>query len=302
MGFIRRCQRLKLIDVAHTLFFIKGNMQHYASISRQIREIFARYTDIIEPLSLDEAYLDVTHNKFEMKSATLIAQKIQRQVLKEVGLTCSIGVSYNKFIAKVASDFKKPYGLTVITPQQAQDFLDKLPIEKFYGVGSKSVPIFHEMNIHTGADLRAMSLDDLMKYFGKMGYSLYLKVRGVHHAAVSPKRERKSLGREMTFTNFLQNEANIYEVIGTLGQKVSELMQQKHLKAQTLTLKIRYDNFETHTRQVTQEEYFDSKEECEALALQLWDTYGDTTRAIRLLGISVSKFENPYFTPIKLDI
>lgn len=282
--------------------FIQGNMQHYAQVSYQIQQIFQQYTDQIEPLSLDEAYLDVSHNKKGMPSATLLAQAIQQQILQEVGLTCSIGISYNKFIAKIASDFNKPFGLTVVTPEQAPLFLQQLPIEKFYGVGKKSVPHFHELGIYTGADLLAMSLDTLIQHFGKMGYSLYHKVRGVHNSPVEARSKRKSIGREMTFTRFLEYEEDVERVLTQLCEKVMRKLQEKQLKAQTVTIKVRYEDFSTFTRQVTCPHYFNDERTCIRLAQELWEQHGDLSQSIRLLGVSASNFEDNLFTPVCLEL
>ncbi|MDO4432249.1 MAG: DNA polymerase IV [Aerococcaceae bacterium] len=282
--------------------FIQGNMQHYAQVSQQIHRIFRRYTDKIEPLSLDEAYLDVTANKLGIKSATYLAKMIQTDIQRELQLTCSVGVSYNKFIAKIASDYKKPSGITVVTPQQAPLFLKELPIEKFYGVGKKSVPHFHEKGIYTGADLIQWEFDDLMQTFGKMGQSLYFKVRGIHHSPVESRRERKSLGRETTFSRFLEAEEAVLQHIALLSAKVMKKVREKQLKAQTVTLKIRYENFETITRQITVADYFDDEARCVELATQLWEQHGDLTHSVRLLGVSVSQFEDKIFSPIALEL
>ena len=282
--------------------FISGRMRHYAVISRQIHQIFHQYTDIVEPLSLDEAYLDVTDNKKGIRSATIIAQMIQQQILQELGLTCSVGVSYNKFIAKIASDFNKPYGMTVVEPEQALAFLEALPIEKFYGVGKKSIPTFHAKGIYTGKDLLQFQLDELMSLFGKMGYSLFYKVRGIHHSPVQARRTRKSIGRETTFSQFLEYEEDILRVLQQLSESVILKLREKSLKAQTVTIKIRYNNFDTLTRQVTYKEYFDDVERCAELAKELWSHHGSLEKSIRLLGVSVSNFEEKFFSPLQLDL
>ena len=155
----------------------------------------------------------MTHNKLGIQSATYLAQRIQAQIKAELNLTCSIGVSYNKFLAKIASDYHKPFGITVVRPDQALKFLDDLPIDKFYGVGRQSVPYFHQRGIMTGADLRAIELEDLIEHFGKMGKSLYYKVRGVHDAPVQPHRERKSIGKETTFIQFLAEEEGVLDAL-----------------------------------------------------------------------------------------
>lgn len=282
--------------------FIQGDLNYYRSVSMQIREIFYEYTDLIEPLSLDEAYLDVTVNKKNMKSATLMALEIQKEIFNRTQLTCSVGISYNKFIAKIASDYHKPNGLTLVEPKDAQDFLLKLPIEKFYGVGKKSVEHFHELEIFNGEDLYNTSLDDLIKHFGKMGYSLYNKVRGVHNAAVNNQRERKSIGRERTFSVFLELESEVVDNINRLIDKIDEKHRISELKAHTITLKIRYDNFETITRQIQQVQAIQSVEESRELAEQIWEMHGDLEHSIRLLGVTFSNFDHPLYSSIKLDL
>lgn len=282
--------------------FIHGNMQHYKEISAQIREIFYQYTDEVEPLSLDEAYLDVTENKKGIKSAITLARMIQQQILKEIGLTCSIGVSYNKFIAKVASDFHKPFGVTLVKPDEAVEFLKQLPIEDFYGVGRKSVPTFHELGIFNGKDLYTWQLDSLIKRFGKMGYSLYFKVRGIHNAPVKNQRERKSIGKETTFSTFLETEADVLIIFERLTEKVVTILKEKGLKAQTITIKIRYDDFETITRQMQLPDPSDQLDECLRVVRKLWHDHGNLDRTVRLLGVSVSKFENLEFSSIQLEL
>lgn len=282
--------------------FIQGNLQYYKEISMQIREVFHEYTDIIEPVSLDEAYLDVTVNKKNMKSATFIAKEIQQEVYRRTGLTCSIGISYNKFIAKIASDYHKPHGMTLVEPKDAVPFLQELTIDKFHGVGRKSVPLFHEMSIFTGEDLYNTSLDELIKHFGKMGYSLYFKVRGIHNSPVNNKRERKSIGREKTFSVFLEFESEIIDNIIKLIHKVDERHQIEKLRAHTLTLKIRYDNFETITRQIQSSDPIDSVEKSVELAEQIWEEHGHLDQPIRLLGVTFSNFDHPLYSSIRLDL
>lgn len=281
--------------------FIQGNMQHYSEVSAQIRQIFHQYTDLVEPLSLDEAYLDVTRNKFNHGSALQLAQRIQQQILDETKLTCSIGISYNKFIAKIASDFHKPFGITLVQPEEALEFLKQLPIDKFYGVGRKSLPIYHELGIKTGEDLLEWELDELIKHFGKMGYSLYFKVRGVHNTPVSSFRERKSIGAERTFSQFLETEGEVAVVFEQLTTKVVKKLQKKQLKASTVTIKVRYDNFETMTRQSQLEFPADQFEDFVHVVQKLWEDHGQLDHTVRLLGVSVSKFENPEFSAIQLD-
>ena len=268
--------------------FIAGDWSHYQEVSQQIRTIFAQYTDLIEPMSLDEAYLDVTHNKLGIQSATHLAQRIQAQIKAELNLTCSIGVSYNKFLAKIASDYRKPFGITVVTPDQALEFLDDLPIDKFYGVGRQSVPYFHQRGIMTGADLRAIELEDLIEHFGKMGKSLYYKVRGVHDAPVQPHRERKSIGKETTFIQFLAEEEGVLDALTQLTKRVVAILKAKNFHAQTVTLKIRYDDFETLTRQLSLGSPSQDVEVISQAVQELWELHGHLHKSVRLLGVSTA--------------
>lgn len=282
--------------------FIAGDMNYYMKVSSEIRQIFLKYTDKIEPLSLDEAYLDVTENHLNEKSALKLAHMIQKEIFETLDLTCSIGVSYNKFIAKIASDYHKPNGITLVMPEDAEHFLKQLPIEKFYGVGIKSVPHFHKIGIYKGEDLLRYELDELIEQFGKMGYSLYFKVRGIHDAEVNQQRDRKSIGRERTFSQFLSDEASVIDNINKLSERVMQKVQTKGLKANLVTIKIRYNDFETITRQTQVEDYFDDAQSCSQIAKRLWHTHGNLDKSIRLLGVSVSNLLDPETSAIQLTI
>lgn len=282
--------------------FIPGRHDHYRAVSQEIRQIFHQYTDLVEPLSLDEAYLDVTQNRLNLPSGTIIGQMIQRDIYQKTHLTSSVGVSYNKFIAKLASDYQKPHGLTVVEPKDAQAFLWAMDIKDFYGVGKKSLPHFHALGIYTGEDLYHTSLDTLMKYFGKMGYSLYFKVRGIHNQPVQVDRERKSVGAENTFSHFLNQEADVLEQLRKLTEKVVRRLGQLELQAHTVTLKIRYESFETYTRQVQSSQPLTQFEQCYALVEGLWHEHGSLEQSVRLLGVSLSNFDDPEFLPIQLDL
>ncbi|MCR8968723.1 DNA polymerase IV [Facklamia sp. 7083-14-GEN3] len=284
--------------------FIKGNMAYYRSVSQEIRKIFYQYTSRVEPLSLDEAYLDVTENHLEEESALKIARLIQAQIYQEIHLSCSVGVSYNKFIAKLASDFHKPNGITLVSPDEAIPFLHALPIKDFYGVGAKSLSTFESHGIKTGSDLAKFSLEELISKYGKMGHSLYFKVRGIHNVPVSQNRQRKSMGTEQTFQNFLIEEEVIKEKVRQLVVRISQDLNAKDLYCQTLTLKIRYDNFETVTRQESFAYPTNDRYQLMNKALELWEDHGEVNREIRLLGISVSKLLDPQNEPlpIQLDI
>ncbi|MBG9980079.1 DNA polymerase IV [Facklamia sp. DSM 111018] len=277
--------------------FIPGNRSYYRDVSQEIHQIFNSYTDLVEPLSLDEAYLDITKQKEDNISSLQTAREIQIRIKNQIGLSCSIGVSYNKFLAKIASDYHKPYGITVVRPEEAIDFLHQLSIEDFYGVGRKSLPHFESLGIRTGADLAAYSLEELITEFGKMGHSLYYKVRGIHNVPVKKYRERKSIGKETTFRVFLMSEEAVLKNIKDLTSKVADKLKGKGLLCQTLTLKIRYDDFQTITRQIHLETPVDNKEYLLRQAYQLWEKHGHLDQDIRLLGISVSSFIDPKNQP-----
>ena len=228
--------------------FISGNYEKYKAVGLEIRAIFKRYTDLIEPMSIDEAYLDVTENKLGIKSAVKIARLIQQDIWQELHLTASAGVSYNKFLAKMASDYQKPHGLTVILPDQAQEFLKQMDIAKFHGVGKKTVEKLHEMGIYTGADLLDVSEVTLIDRFGRLGFDLYRKARGIHNSSVKPHRIRKSIGKEKTYGKILQVEEDIKKELTLLSEKIAHNLSKQDKAGKIIILKIRYADFSTLTR------------------------------------------------------
>ena len=270
--------------------FVEGNMRRYRDISHRIREIFGEVTDVIEPLSIDEAYLDVTCNKLNTPSATWLALYLQQRIYKETGLTASAGVSFNKFLAKVASDWRKPAGLTVITPRRAKSFLFQLKIEKFYGVGKATAGVFHSMNVKTGADLYQLPLETLVSRFGKAGVFYYNIVRGIDPRPVAPREVRKSLGREITLAQDVDDPEAIKKLLHGLCVKTSTLLQQENLSGKTVTLKVRYDDFSTITRSLTMPQAAAQAEALEAAANILLTRTEVGKRKVRLLGISSSNF------------
>lgn len=282
--------------------FVPPNFDLYRKTSREIHEVFHEYTDLIQPISLDEAFLDVTDNKMKMKSATLIAQEIQQKIYKKTKLTCSAGVSYNKFIAKVASDFKKPSGITVIDPFQSHEFLMTLPINKFFGVGKKTVEKMHEMNIYTGQDLYEKSEYELAQIFGKMGHSLFRKVRGIDDSPVNPTRDRKSVGKETTFRTVIYEEDKIIQSLRVLSTKVSEALNKYQLHAKTVVIKFRYSDFETHTRRKTSMQYIQKAEDLFNLSSELWTEEGQVERGVRLLGITVTNIDSMQYENLPLPL
>lgn len=268
--------------------FVKPRFDVYKEVSDQIREIFFEYTHLVEPLSLDEAYLDVTENHKNLPSATLIAHRIRKQIKEKTDLTASAGVSFNKFLAKIASDLDKPNGLSVITPDKAEEFIERLAIEKFFGVGKATQQKMDSLGIKTGADLKAWAEVDLVKQFGKSGHHYYRIVRGIDNRRVKPNRTRKSIGKERTFSEDISDLEWIRDFLTELSEKISQSMKKLNAAGKTITLKVRYENFETVTRSYTLHHYTDKATELSEVAHRLLNETEAGTREVRLLGISVS--------------
>ncbi|WP_313508752.1 DNA polymerase IV [Enterococcus sp.] len=292
----------KAFELCPQAIFKPGNHQKYREVSQQVREIFQRYTDIIEPVSIDEAYLDVTQNKINCPSAIKIARMIQRDIWQETQLTCSAGVSYNKFLAKLSSDYHKPRGLTVVMPEDAVTFLKQLPIEKFHGIGKKTVPRMHELGIYTGADLYEMSEMALIRAFGKMGYSLYRKVRGIHDSPVSVTRERKSVGKEHTYGNPLTTEEQVVSQLRSIAEEVAEALKRTQKHGKTVVLKVRYTDYSTITKRVTLPVYVHKKEQLFSEASLIWEEVLGLEKGIRLLGITVTNLDPLTYENIVLPL
>lgn len=271
--------------------FISGNYEKYQEVGRQLREIFHRYTDLVEPMSIDEAYLDVTENKLGITSAVKIAKLIQYDIWQELQLTASAGVSYNKFLAKIASDMEKPRGLTVILPQNAQEILSKLPIEKFYGVGKKSVPRLHDMGIYTGADLLEVPEMTLIDHFGRFGYDLYRKARGISNSPVKTHRVRKSIGKERTYGKLLYRIEDVQKELAVLAEKVVASLNKHHKVGKTIVVKVRYADFTTVTKRRTADFPTDDREVILRTAEEIFDLVGDLSKGVRLLGITLTNLE-----------
>lgn len=282
--------------------FVPARHPYYVEVSEQVRAIFHRYTDIVEPLSIDEAFLDVTHNKANIPYAMDVAKDIQQAIYKELHLTCSIGVSYNKFIAKLASDINKPFGMTIITPKRAEAFLEQLPIEDFYGIGKQSVAKLHDHHIFNGADLKALSQDDCLKLFGKTGLAIYERVRGVDNRPVKTQRQRKSIGKERTFYPFLYHDDDIESTLRLIAQKVSEALAKKALHGKVVTIKIRYADFTTLTRQKSLIDPIKTADEIYFYAVDLYREYGQSDQGVRLLGITVSDLSDVLFENVRLPL
>lgn len=278
----------KAVKLCPHAIFVKPRFDVYKEVSEQIREIFFEYSDLVEPLSLDEAYLDVTENHKKIPSATLIAHRIKKQIKGTTGLTASAGVSFNKFLAKIASDLDKPDGLCVITPEKAEEFIEQLSIGKFFGVGKATQQKMASLGIKTGADLKARDEVDLVKQFGKSGHHYYRIVRGIDNRQVKPNRIRKSIGKERTFSEDVSDLEWIRNFLTELAEKISQSMKKLDASGRTITLKVRYKDFETVTRSYTLHHYTNKTGELSETAIRLLNETEAGAREVRLLGISVS--------------
>lgn len=261
----------------------------YRKISAEIHTIFHEYTDIIEPIAFDEAYLDVTVNKKNIVDPVVLAHKLQWELFEKTHLTSSAGVSYNKFLAKLASDYHKPIGLTVVHQADVSDFLLPLPIEKFRGVGKKTVLKMHALNIYTGADLIKKSEAELIANFGKIGYFFYQCVRGIDERPVEWQRERKSIGNERTYDQVLTTIEEVDDFLNWAAKKLAGTLQEKKLHGKTLVIKVRNSDFETITKRLTQNDFF--KNDTEILVYygkQLFEQIQSTNINVRLLGLTMT--------------
>lgn len=273
------------------IIFVRSRFDVYAEVSRQVQAIFEEYTDLVEPLSLDEAFLDVTVNKKGLEFATEIAQQIMQQVYETTGITCSAGVSYCKFIAKIASDIKKPNGMTVIKPHQAARFLEQLPIKKFYGVGKVTAGKMMDIGIHTGADLKKLSLMELAQRFGKAGRFYYHIVRGIDNRPLNTNRIRKSLAVERTFREDLSTFDEIVEVLEPIVLKFYERLNKADNFGRTITLKLKTSDFQIMTRSISKESHITELDEIRNIAYALLEDNIDTFEKIRLIGLTASNLQ-----------
>lgn len=272
------------------LIFVKPRFEVYKAVSQQIRDIFAEYTPLIEPLSLDEAYLDVTENMSGVTSATEVAKAIRARIREVTGLTASAGVSYNKFLAKLASDYDKPDGLFVIRPEQGADFVRDLPVGRFHGIGPATNEKMRRLGIETGADLRNKSRAFLQEHFGVSGDWYYSISRGIDHRRVRPDRERKSVGAETTFFRDIDDPAEAREGLLPLVDKVWRYCEREALHGRTVTLKVKFNDFRQITRSRTSSPVSDAETLRQSIFLLL-DGVFPIARSIRLLGVSLSSFD-----------
>jgi DNA polymerase-4 len=290
----------KALQLCPHIIFIKPRFDVYKEVSGQVRDIFRRYTDIIEPLSLDEAYLDVTDDKQQIGSAITIAENIRENIKKELQLTASAGVSINKFVAKIASSMKKPDGLTFIGPSKVEEFMDKLEIEKFYGVGRVTAEKMKALGIFNGADMKKLSEQQLINHFGKVGKFFYQIVRGNDDRPVEPFRETQSVGAEDTFPEDLFEEEELHRELDRIAVIVAQRLEKHQLKGRTVTLKIKYSNFRIITRSKSFTEAVSDELVIGKTVKELLEGTMPPPRGIRLLGISVSRF-NESRTAEKID-
>ena len=275
------------------LIFVKPRFEVYRAISQEIREIFFDFTPLVEPLSLDEAYLDVTENLKGVASATLLAQEIRQRIRRETNLTASAGVSYNKFLAKLASGQRKPDGLFVITPKMGPAFVEELPISLFHGVGPATTAKMQRLGIYSGRDLKARSLAFLQQHFGKSGPYYYWISRGLDQRPVKPDRVRKSLGAENTFFEDLWELAAMERALQPILDKVWQRSTQAATRGRTVTLKVKYADFEQITRSRTLLHPVGSRAELEEVSLALLTPLLPPRRGVRLLGITLSSLLPP---------
>lgn len=286
------------------IIFVKSDFARYKELSLSIREIFYEYTDLVEPLSLDEAYLDVTENKKNITSANDIAREIRQKIYKKTGLRASAGISINKFIAKVASDINKPNGQKTVHPQEVLQFLEELPVNKFYGVGKVTAAKMYNLGIFVGNDLKQKSLEELTTLFGKSGSHYYNIVRGIHKSVVKPNRIRKSLAAERTFSTNISSEIYMIEKLDKIADELEKRMKKANTKGKTITLKIKYSDFTQQTRSKTKDVFMQTKKEFFPVVKEL--LYQDKlTNSVRLLGLSFGNLntikKEPFWVQLKFD-
>lgn len=280
----------KAYQLCPTAIFVYPRFDAYAAASKAIREIFSRYTDMIEPLSLDEAYLDVTEDKLGIGSAIDIAKSIKDAIKNELNLTASAGVSINKFVAKVASDMNKPDGLTFIGPSRIKAFMEKLPVEKFFGVGKVTAAKMKAMQINTGADLKNLSESQLIAQFGKSGKFYYKIVRGLDHRPVQAHRETKSVGAEDTLSEDTNDLAVMHDLLKQISETVAARLEKQQLKGKTITLKIKFEDFKQITRSRSFSVSIHQAEQMFQEAAKLLEEAQLGNAKVRLLGITLSRF------------
>lgn len=269
------------------LIFVRPRFDRYKEISKQIRAVFLEYTDLVEPLSLDEAYLDVTENKKGNPSATLIAKEIRQKIFEKTGLTASAGISVNKFVAKIASDYNKPNGQKTVNPDEVEAFIEVLDVKKFYGIGKVTAEKMYQLGIYTGLDLKSKSLEYLEYHFGNSGQSFYNLSRGISYSQVKPNRQMKSIGAERTFNENLSSEIYMEERLENIASEIERRIKKYKISGKTITLKIKYSDFSQQTRSKTLPYFIADKSLILETAKEL--LYQERLKdSVRLLGISLN--------------
>lgn len=279
------------------LIFVSPRFEVYKEVSDQIMNIFLEFTDLVEPLSLDEAFLDVTQNHKEMPSATLIAKEIKRLIKEQTGLTASAGVSFNKFLAKIASDYNKPDGLYVIRPEQAERFVESLEIERFFGVGKVTAEKMHQLGIHTGYDLKGKSEEFLVRQFGKAGHAYYENARAIDNREVNPNRIRKSVGAENTFDTDLEQSTKMTIELYHIAKRTWERIEKKQFYGRTITLKIKYVDFEIITRSKTFPDPVNTFQLFWKTAKEMLTHIDTAQKKVRLMGLTISNTDDSHLPP-----
>jgi len=284
------------------LILVKPNGHAYSEASHIIQSVFFDYTDLVEPLSLDEAFLDVTFHKSGPDSATLIAREIKERIKEETQLTASAGVSYNKFLAKIASDYKKPDGLFIIPPEDAIAFIEKLKIDDFFGVGKVAAQRFHDMGIYSGSDLKKISKNDLVSWFGKAGGYYYNIVRGIDNREVKPAVENKSIGAEQTFEKDITNTEDLLSRFKAIIDRAWRRVERHEAEGRTVTVKIKFFDFEVITRSRTVEKYINSKDTFAQEAIEIFMNETPFKKPVRLLGATLSNIKGDDVSPVQTEI
>ncbi len=303
LGVHSAMSAVEALKLAPHARFVVPNFKLYRKTSQLVHEIFHRYTEKIEPVAFDEAYLDVTNDLSTFDSDLDLAHHLQQTIFDELKLTSSVGVSYNKFMAKLASEHNKPVGFTYIDPSQIREFLNDLKIQEIRGIGKKTIPKMNDLGIYNGYDLYQQSQATLIDHFGRAGFDFYQRIRGVDDREVEWKRERKSIGNERTYGPFLSEEADVFEAFHHLANLLETSVQQEKKHGKTLVLKVRDSEFKTETRRRTNLDFMENKADLfYDLALELWDELGGFQEPIRLLGLTMTNLVPITFTDVPLDL
>ncbi|WP_125676164.1 DNA polymerase IV [Companilactobacillus keshanensis] len=294
-------QALELIP-RDKLVIAPPNFELYRKTSDYIHSIFADVTDVYQSVALDEAYLDVTKNKLNEPNTVKVANYIQQRIIKETKLTCSVGISYNKFLAKMASDYRKPFGRTIVLGEYAEDFLKPIPIEKFNGIGKAMQKRLHDMDIYTGEDLQNLDQDVFLQTFGKLGYVMFRRVHGIDDSEVNNHRLRKSVGRERTYGMNLVLDQQVEQELHFLADLVSKDLKKQRQHGKTVVLKLRNSDFETVTKRMSFQDYVQDSDEIYQVAKGIYDKLKASDQKIRLLGITVTNLDPLSYQEVSLKL